>query len=228
MTQLQNLIEINNTGTPAAIVVGQSLSNHNLVNKFAPTKAAVTLLTHIQKAVQAEATQEQRALNIYGSYGSGKSHTAVVIAQLLRDGCGDSEFTNLFDRLRSFDAADLADKLKNTFLPNDDVDAKPYLLVSLYGSGTTSLGAKLFEGLYNALERHPHLNHAEILPTTEYQACINRFETIVSKSPEFANAELSQWQLAEHFLTTEDMVDGLKHHQPAALELFKRWHEEIR
>ena len=227
MTQLQNLIEINNTGTPAAIVVGQSLNNHNLVDKFAPTKAAVTLLTHIQKAVQTEATQEQRALNIHGSYGSGKSHTAVVIAQLLRDGCGDSEFTHLFERLGHFGAADLADKLKNTFLPADDDDAKPYLLVSLYGSGTTSLGAKLFEGLYNALERHPHLNHAEILPTTEYQACINRFETIVSKSPEFANAELSQWQLAEHFLTTEDMVDGLKHHQPAALELFKRWHEEI-
>ena len=227
MTQLQNLIEINNTGTPAAIVVGQSLSNHNLVSKFAPTKAAVTLLTHIQKAVQAEATQEQRALNIHGSYGSGKSHTAVVIAQLLRDGCGDSEFTHLFDRLRSFDAADLADKLENTFLPNDDVDAKPYLLVSLYGSGTTSLGAKLFDGLYDALDRHRLLNPAEILPTTEYQACITRFETIVSKSPELANAELSQWQLAEHFLTTEDMLDGLKQHQPAALELFKRWHEEI-
>ncbi|TSA39893.1 MAG: hypothetical protein D4R63_07735 [Methylococcaceae bacterium] len=227
MTQLNDLIEINNTGSPAAIVVGQSLSNHNLVNKFAPTKAAVTLLTHLQKAVCPEATQEQRALNIHGSYGSGKSHTAVVIAQLLRDGCGDSEFTHLFDRLRHFGAADLADKLKNTFLPADDVDAKPYLLVSLYGSGTTSLGAKLFEGLYEALERHPNLSPAEILPTTEYETCIKRFEAIVSRSPELAKADLSQWQMAEHFLETEDMLEGLIAHQTLALELFKRWHKAV-
>lgn len=224
MTQLNDLIEISITGTPAAIMVGQSLSNHNLVDRFAPTKATVAVLTHLQKAVFPEATQEQRALNIHGSYGSGKSHAAVVIAQLLRDGCGDSEFEHLFDRLRYFGEASLADNLKNTFLTADDVDAKPYFLVSLYGSGTTSLGAKLIEGLYEALERHPTLNPEDILPTTEYEVCIKRFDVIVNRSAELAQADLSQWHLAEHYLTTEDMVDGLKSHQPLALALFKRWH----
>lgn len=227
MTQLNDIIEINNTGTPAAIVVGQSLSNHNLVDRFAPTKATVAVLTHLQKAVFPEATQEQRALNIHGSYGSGKSHAAVVIAQLLRDGCGGSEFEHLFERLRNFGEASLADNLKNTFLTADDVDALPYLLVSLYGSGTTSLGAKLIEGLYDALERHPTLNPADILPTTEYEVCTKRFDAIVNRSPELACADLSQWHLAEHYLTTEDMVDGLKSHQPVALALFKRWHIEV-
>lgn len=224
MTQLNDIIEINDMGTPAAIVVGQSLSNHNLVDRFAPTKATVTILAHLQKAVFPEATQENRALNIYGSYGSGKSHVAVVIAQLLRDGCGDSEFEHLFERLRNFGEGSLAKELKNTFLAADDANAQPYLLVSLYGSGTTSLGAKLIEGLYDALDRHPNLNPAEILPTTEYEVCIKRFEAIVSRSPELAQADLSQWQMAEHFLTTEDMAEGLNNHQALALELFKRWH----
>jgi hypothetical protein len=227
MTQLHQLIQINSSLTDAAVVVERSLSNHQLIESFAPTKATVKVLDHLQKAVLPEATQEQRALNIHGSYGSGKSHTAVVIAQLLRDGSGNIEFEHLFERLRHFGEPKLADQLKNTFLPADDVDAKPYLLVSLYGSGTTSLGAKLIEGLYDVLERHPELNPEEILPTTEYEVCIKRFAEIVSQSPELAKADLSQWQMAEHFLTTEEMLEGLKNHQTLALELFKRWHRLV-
>lgn len=227
MTQLKDIIQINPSKTPAAVVVGQSLNNHQLVELFAPTKAAVTVLKHLQQAVFPEATQEQRALNIHGTYGSGKSHLAVVIAQLLRDGSGFSEFEHLFQRLHHFGEANLAKDLKNTFLAADDADKKPYLLVSLYGSGTTSLAAKLIEGLYDALERHPELNPSEILPVTEYEVCVKRFETIVNHFPERAKENLSQWQLAEHYLTTEEMLEGLKNHQTVALELFKRWHKVV-
>lgn len=227
MTPLKDIIQINPSKTAAAVVVGQSLSNHQLVELFAPTKAAVTVLKHLPQAVLPEATQDQRALNIYGNYGSGKSHLAVVIAQLLRDGSGYSEFEHLFERLRLFGEADLANQLKNTFLAADDADKKPYLLVALYGSGTISLAAKLIEGLYDALERHPELNSTEILPTTEYEVCVKRFAEIISQSPELAKADLSQWRLSEHYLTTEEMLEGLKHHQTLALELFKRWHKLV-
>ena len=71
------------------------------------------------------ATQEQRALNIFGSYGSGKSHLAVVMAHLLRDGSGDIAFEHFFERLRNFGESTLAENLKNTFLNSNDVDAKP-------------------------------------------------------------------------------------------------------
>ena len=231
MTQLKDIIQINPSKTPAAVVVGQSLSDHQLVELFAPTKAAVTVLKHLKQAVLPPeghtTTQEQRALNIHGSYGSGKSHLAVVIAQLLRDGSGYSEFEHLFERLRLFGEADLAKQLKNAFLSADDTNAKPYLLVSLYGSGTTSLAAKLIEGLYDALERHPELNPTEILPITEYEVCVKHFDYLAQQSPELKNADLSKWQLSEHYLTTEEMMEGLKHHQTLALELFKRWHKAV-
>lgn len=227
MTCLNEIITINAHSNDAAIVVQRSLSDHHLVESFAPTKAAVAVLKQLCEAFLPHATQEQRALNIHGSYGSGKSHLSVLIAQLLRDGSGDSAFQHFFDRLRNFGEPALADNLNNTFLAADDKNAKPYLLVSLYGSETPALGDKLMEGLYDAIKRHPSINSADILPTTEYDVCLKRFETMCSQSPEFVKADLSQWQLAEHYLTTEDMCDDLKNHQPMALELFKRWHQAV-
>ncbi len=226
MTSLNDLIQINSTNSDAAIVVNRGLNNHNLVDSFAPTKSAVTVLKHLREAVLPTATQEQRALNIFGSYGSGKSHLAVVMAHLLRDGSGDIAFEHFFERLRNFDESTLAENLKNTFLNSNDVDAKPYFLVSLYGSKTPSLGSMLMEGLYDALERHPKLNPADLLPATEYDVCVKRFETMVANKPEWAKADLSEWDLAQHYFTTEEMADDLKNHQPVALETFKNWHQK--
>ena len=228
MTSLNDLIQINpvSRDNPTAIKVDNGLCNHNLVDSFSPTKSAVAVLTHLQKAVLPTATQEQRALNIFGSYGSGKSHLAVVMAHLLRDGSGDIAFENFFEKLRNFGEPTLAENLKNTFLNTNDVDAKPYLLVSLYGSKTPSMGSMLMEGLYDVLERHPTLNPADILPATEYDVCVKRFETMVENKPEWAKANLSEWDLAQHYFDTEEMVDDLKNHQPVALETFKNWHQK--
>lgn len=226
MTTLNDLIQITATSSDAAIVVNRGLSNHHLVDSFAPTKSAVAVLKHLAKAVLPTATQEQRALNIHGFYGSGKSHLAVVIAHLLRDGSGDMAFSHFFERLKNFGETELATTLKNTFLDAKDVDAKPYLLVSLYGSETTSLGAKLMEGLYDAIERHPNLTPSEILPATEYDVCVKRFENLIANDPTLANAELSTWKLGNYF-TTDEMLEDLKNHQPIALETFKDWHKAV-
>lgn len=226
MTLLADIIEINATQTDAAIVVERSLANQDLIHCFAPTKAAVNVLKHLCAAVMPHATQEQRAINLFGNYGSGKSHLAVVLAQLLRDGSGSEAFTNLFQRLTNFGEAKLAQDLKNTFLAADDPDAKPYLLVSLYGSESSSLAAQLMEGLYDALERHPQLNHQAILPTTEYEVCVKRFDEMVSNNPALAEADLPN-HLAKDYATTKEMRVYLQQHSPEALAVFKEWHKEV-
>jgi hypothetical protein len=148
---LHDVIKINHEQTPAAIVVEQGLSNNALVSHYTPTQASVRVFEHICNAVVPSATPEQRAINVYGSYGSGKSHLAVVLAQLLRDGAYTPGFEQFLKRLQDVNQVELAGKLKHTFLAKNDADAKPYLLVSLYASGTTSLAGKLMEGLYDAL-----------------------------------------------------------------------------
>lgn len=227
MTLLSDIIEINPSQS-SVIVVENSLANQKLVASFAPTKAVVNVLKHLREAVLPTDEITKRAINLFGSYGSGKSHLAVVIAQLLRDGSGSAEFDGFFQRLSSFGEAELAQDLKNTFLPSDDKDAKPYLLVSLYSSEAPTLADQLMEGLYDALNRHPKLNPKEILPTTEYEACINRFAEIVTNSPEYANADLSNWQLSSSdYLATSDMLKALEKHQSSALTVFKEWHKAV-
>lgn len=225
---LHDIIQINTNQTSAAIVLEQGISDNALVRHYTPTQASVQVFEHFCRAVLPDATPEQRALNLYGSYGSGKSHLAVVLAQLLRDGANTPGFTQLITRLQQAGNTSLADKLKTTFLPNTDSEARPYLLVSLYASGTTSLGAKLMEGLFDALQREIKLDIKEILPSTEYDVCVKRFEEIIEQKPEYANADLSDFNLEQtHFLATEDLLSALKGHQPAALEMFSQWHKAV-
>ncbi len=151
----------------------------------------------------------------------------MLIAQLFRDGAGSAEFAGFFQRLSNAGHTELAEKLRHTFLLPSDPDARPYLLVTLYGSETPSLAEKLYEGLYDALNRHSRFDPKTILPTTEYDVCIQRFEEITAENLSLANIDLSQWQMAEHYLTTAEMRTGLKNHQPQALDVFKRWHEKV-
>jgi len=225
---LHDVIQINPEHTSAAIVLEQGVSDNALVAQYTPTQASIQVFEHFCRAVLPSATSEQRAINLYGSYGSGKSHLAVVLAQLLRDGAKTPGFTQLMTRLEQAGNKQLAEKLKNTFLPQNDAEARPYLLVSLYASGTTSLGAKLMEGLFDALQRERKLNIKEILPSTEYEVCVKRFEEMIAEKSALENADLSQWNLEQSdFLTTEDLLQSLKNHQPSALDVFLQWHKAV-
>ena len=227
MTLLADIIEINAIQTPSAINVNHGLVNQELINCFAPTQAAVEVLKHICTAVlpQATHTPEKRAINLFGNYGSGKSHTAVLLAQLLRDGSDGEAFAGLFQRLSNFGEAKLAQDLKYTFLAESDPDAKPYLLVSLHGSEAPSLAAQLMEGLYDALERHPLLSHQAVLPTTEYEVCVKRFDEMVKETPALADVDLPR-HLANDYATTKEMRFYLEQHKTEALATFKEWHKK--
>ncbi|MGZ8151584.1 MAG: hypothetical protein ACXW1W_00485 [Methylococcaceae bacterium] len=226
MTFIADIIEINEQKTPAAIELNRDLANQNLIYSFAPTKSAIKVFDHLSKAVLPQATQEQRAINLHGPYGSGKSHLAVVLAQLLRDGSGAEGFAGLFERIKNFATPNLAEDLRNTFLAKDDKDARPYLLVSLYGSECTSIPDKLMEGLCDALKRHPDLNLESILPKTEYDVCVTCFKDIIANSPDLATADLPA-HLTHEYLTTREMLLGLEHHESSALKLFKDWYRHI-
>jgi len=223
---LHDVIRINTDQNNAAILLDQGISDNSLVGSYMPTQSAIQVFKHVCKAVLPEATQEQRALNLYGSYGSGKSHLAVVLAQLLRDGASSDGFNTLADRIKHTGNESLASSLQTTFLPKESEDTKPYLLVSLYASGTTSLGDKLMEGLYDALQREENLDIKQILSSTEYEVCVKRFEEMLEGDVAFVDADLSQWGIDSYFTTTELML-ALRGHEPLGLESFLQWHKNV-
>jgi hypothetical protein len=220
---LGDIISINAHINDAAIVLDKGISNSSLVGSFMPTKASIKVFEHLIKAVSPSATQEQRAINVYGSYGSGKSHLAVVIAHLLKFGSDGEGFEQLLSKISSSKNESLVKNIKSTFL--SDADAKPYLFVSLYGSNTTSIGAKLLQGLYDALEREEGLEPADILPKTEFDACRERLQSVIELKPEILNQDLDEFGISE-YLDIESLLVGLENHENQAVKAFLEWHKK--
>ncbi|GAA6185579.1 hypothetical protein [Aliiglaciecola sp. NS0011-25] len=220
---LSDIISINAHINDAAIVLDKGISNSSLVGSFMPTKASIKVFEHLSKAVSPSATQEQRAINVYGSYGSGKSHLAVVIAHLLKFGADGEGFEQLLSKISSSKNENLAKNIKNTFL--SDADARPYLFVSLYGSNTTSIGAKLLQGLYDALDREAGLEPSNILPKTEFDACRERLQSVIELKPEILNQDLDEFGISE-YLDIESLLVGLENHENQAVKAFLEWHKK--
>lgn len=223
---IHDIVEIHTDQGQAAIVLEEELNNSSLVGSYSPTQASIKVFKHICNAVLPTASKEQRALNIYGSYGSGKSHLSVVIAQLLRDGASTTCFEQFKTRLNNIKEQELSNQLEQVFLPNDDTDSRPYLLVDLYGSNTSSLGAKLMEGLFKSIERHLDLDVKKILPNTEFDVCLKRCKEILEHIPERKHDDLTLLGI-ENYLTIDDLMWGLGDHQQIALNDFLVWHEKV-
>lgn len=226
MTLLADIIQINQQQTDAAIDFNRDFKRANLIRGFSPTKSTINVFEHLNAAVQRNAKQQQRAINLHGSYGSGKSHLAVVLGQLLQHGCDGAGFDELFKRIEHFASPQLAQNLKNTFLASTDKDARPYLVVFLNGSPAASIPDALMENLCDALKRHPTLNLENILPKTEYEVCVSCFNDMVLHTPELATADLPT-HLTHDFLTTREMIVGLERHNSLALKTFKAWYSHI-
>ncbi|MBA6360351.1 hypothetical protein [Colwellia sp. BRX8-6] len=223
---IHDIVQIHADQSQAAVVLEQELNNSSLVGSYSPTQASIKVFKHICKAVLPSAFKEQRALNIYGSYGSGKSHLSVVIAQLLRDGASTSCFEQFKKRLNNIKEQELSTQLEQVFLPNDDTDSRPYLLVSLYGSNTPSIGAKLMEGLFDSIQRHPELDIKNILPDTEFDVCLKRCKEIIEHSPERMRDDLTSIGI-DNYLTIDELMFGLEEHQQSALNDFLFWHKKV-
>jgi hypothetical protein len=224
--KIQDIVEISSDHGQAAVVLEHELNNASLVGGYSPTQASIKVFKHISKAVLPTASKEQRALNIYGSYGSGKSHLSVVIAQLLRDGASTPCFEQFKNRLNNINENELSKELEHVFLPNEDADSRPYLLVSLYGSNASSIGAKLMEGLFESIQRHPELDIKKTLPDTEFDVCIKRCNEITKHSPERLYDDLTSLGIV-NYLTIDELIFGLENHQQTALNDFLFWHEKV-
>ncbi len=212
----------------AAILLDKGLHNAGYVSSYTPTRSAIKIFECLARAVLPAAPTETRAMNWHGPYGSGKSHLGVVVGRLLRDGTGGREFADLLRALENLNAAKLAGRLRGTFLDASDRDARPYFLVSLYRSSEHPISHQLLEALYRGLREDEQLREEPILSKTEYDAACQRFEEIVTTSPQYQNAELSQWNLAQQaYLTTAEMAADLKRHDPTAYGVFLSWYRAV-
>lgn len=223
--KLNELISLQ-TGA-SAIVLSEGLNQKDLISSFVPTHSAVNILKHIQSAVQYGADIQERAINCFGVYGSGKSRLAVLIGHLLRDGVHGKEFVNFLDRLESGSEVNLVKKLKSTFLPSDDEDARPYLIIPIYGTPSTTIQGALVENLYKVVKNTPGLDASAILLKTEFEVAIKRLEEILEEDPILKETFLPALNLGNHYIDATNLLQGLVNRESNALSTFSEWHKKI-
>jgi hypothetical protein len=227
MTRLCDIVTI--ARRDAAIRLDDGLSAHAeiLVDAFTPTRSSISILTHIQKAVLANAPQQSRSIIWHGIYGSGKSHLGVLVGELLRSGIGTNAMLGFLDRLRNLGESRLSEEIKTTFHALGDQDARPYLVVTLYGSPAPTLQNALLEGLYRTLRDTNGLDPQVIIPKTEFAAALERLAVILAHEPAFADRPLSDWQIRSAAYNLEELRLQLSGFVPEALEAFKEWHPKV-
>jgi hypothetical protein len=229
VTELRDIVIVNPSNRPAAIRLDDALAGNAppLIGAFTPTRSAIAILRHLQRAVLSDARREQRAMVWFGVYGSGKSHLGVVVGHLLAHGCGAPEMQDFLGRLASQGETALRREIESTFPPARQPHARPYLVVSVYASDAPDLLSNLLEGLYRAIESVDGLEPGDILPKTEYAAARERLAKILEHEPAHAKTPLSHWGVECAALDPEELHVELQDVSPEALQAFKQWHKKV-
>lgn len=229
MTQLFELVRIDRARRDAAIRLDDALlaQAETLVDVFTPTHSSIAILRNLQRAVLASAPRESRVMIWHGVYGSGKSHLGVLIGELLRRGTTTEAMRGFLTRLSNLGESALSEALATTFHRVDDLDARPYLILPLYGSPAPSLQNALLEGLYKTLDATPGLDPAAIVPKTEFTAALERLRAILDMHEAYRRQPLSDWGVSTSAFNLDELEQQLVNFDPEALEAFRHWHPQV-
>jgi len=164
-------------------------------------------------------TSRNRVHLISGTYGSGKSHFGLVIANYLTKNSSSKDFEMIFHRIREKDSA-RADEIYR--IRNID---RPYLIILLESGDSEGAEHALLEGLKTALIMD---NIPEEILRTSYQSALNKIEEWENKKPEFVNQMSKLLDKKEcNISTIEDLKEHLKLFKKDAYSFFKDIHFEI-
>ena len=203
--ELKEFIRIS-PGFKAAVNLRKERDNLAKVAGYIPTEVAREIILDFAKKLH-PATPDLRSRIVMGTYGTGKSHLALVLL-------------NLF--LRPLETAELqvvAEKLD----PDTRAVVKqyrqavpaPYLAVNLYGDGGY-IGDSLMLGLRRALVEAGLEN---ILPPTAFESAIERIEELKQQHPD--GFEILKQKLAERSKTIDEVKARLREYQKDAFALFR-------
>lgn len=191
--------------------------NRNKLESYYPNPEARDAFHYISGGLHP--TSRKRAHIISGTYGSGKSHFGLVIANYLTKNSNAEEFKAIFSRISERESAKAKEILN---IRNTD---KPYLLVLIEGPDPDGIEHALLKGLKEALEDSRRGNLPEKTLKTSYLAAINKIEEW-EKSKEGFYKQL-QTYLDQNDTDMKTLMGNLKEFKEDALKTFKSAHLKI-
>lgn len=206
--QLDEFVRLS-PGFKAAVNLQMEMDNLEKVAGFIPTEVSKEIILDLARKIHPTAS-DLRSRLIMGTYGTGKSHLALVLANLYRMPIETPELHQVIDKLDP--------DTRKVLLHNRGEISKKYLIVTLYGD-VGRISDALSMGLRNALNK-AGLEH--LLCESAYDAAIKRMEEIQKDYPE-SHAILKR-QASERGMTLSELTGRLESYDRAAFELFCELH----
>ena len=191
--------------------------NRNKLESYYPIPEARDAFYNISRGLHP--TSKGRAHIISGTYGSGKSHFALVIANYLTKNSDSKDLKTIFDRIWEKDAPK-AQEIYN--IRNVD---KPYLLILIEGYDPGGVEHALLNGLKEALTDSQRGNLPEEDLETSYSTAIKKIKEWEDKKPDFFK-ELKKC-LDQNGTEIKTLLSDLKEVKEDALRLFREIHHQI-
>lgn len=203
--ELQEFIRIS-PGFKAAVNLRKERDNLAKVAGYIPTEVAREIILDFAKKLH-PTTPDLRSRIVMGTYGTGKSHLALVLLNLFLRPLETPALQTVTEKLDP----DTRDVLRQ----HRQAVPTPYLAVNLYGD-EGHIGDSLMMGLRRALAEAQLEN---ILPPTAFDSAIERIEEFEKKHPE--GFEILKQKVAERSKTIDELKARLREYQKDAFDLFR-------
>ncbi len=207
MPKLSDFIHIS-PGFKAAVNLKNDRNNLDKVAGFIPTDVAREIILDLAKKLHP--ASDLRSRIIMGTYGTGKSHLALVLLNFFEHALTTPQLQTVMDKLEP----DTQTVLKQY---RDQVPQK-FLIVNLYGN-EGEIADSLMMGLRHALE----LEGLEgLLPTSAFDAAISRINDIEKNYPE--GFTLLKAEVEGSGMTVDELKTRLQEYQKKAFDKFRQIH----
>ena len=202
-------------GFRAVVTLKKDLDDLPKAGAYLPTQRGMDVLHDVAR--QLEPTATARARLITGTYGTGKSHLALLMANLYLGHGADDRLQPLWERLRGSQWAGRAAELEKAARSLD----RPYLVVLVEGPQPDFDGA-LLRHLEHALQAAGVTDH---MPATYYRAAVERLQQLLSDQA--ASERLRQSLDRAGVADVQALRAQLEEASPAAYEQFQALHRLV-
>jgi len=200
-------------GFKAAVNLQNDRDNLEKVGGFIPTEVAKEIILDLAKKLHP--TSDLRSRIIMGTYGTGKSHLALVLLNFFVRSLETKQLQKVIEKL-DHDTKDVLTQFRQ-LVP------EKFLIVNLYGdAGNISDG--LMMGLRQALEAEG-LDY--LLPSSAFDAALARIEEIEANFPESFTKlknELENSPVEQNRMSVEELKTRLQNYQKKAFDVFRSIH----